>query len=142
MANKNAVKNETVNNAIEEKEEKNMADQTKEKAPVKKEEKPEEPGTAVSTNVEKPDEGEKETLGAKIKRKGKKIALIAGGVAAGIGALFVAKKIGEAKGFDKACDAFAAAGGDPYDPESGIPEPDDIPEVDMSEIPDVDVSDI
>lgn len=138
MANK-TVKNETVNEA-KVKEEKVMADQTKKEAPA--EVKKDDAGTAVSTNVEKPEEGEKETLGAKIKRKGKKIALIAGGVAAGIGALFVAKKIGEAKGFDKACDAFAAAGGDPMDPESGIPEPDDIPEVDMSEIPDVDVSDI
>lgn len=138
MANK-TVKNETVNNAIEEKEEKNMADQTKEKAPVKKEEKPEEPGTAVSTNVEKPDE-EKESLGKRIWKKAKKPVIIAGSIAAGIGALFAAKKIGEARGFDKACDAFAAAGGDPYDPESGIPE-DDIPEVDMSEIPETEVTD-
>lgn len=140
MANK-TVKNETVNNAIEEKEEKNMAaDQTKEKKAPAEVNKDDAGTTAVSTNVEKPDEGEKETLGAKIKRKGKKIALIAGGVAAGIGALFVAKKIGEAKGFDRACDAFSAAGGDPYDPASGIPE-DDIPEVDMSEIPETEVTD-
>ena len=60
---------------------------------------------------------EKEGLGKKIWNKVKKPLAIAGGIAAGAAALFAAVKIGEAKGFDKACDSFDKLGSDD-DPET------------------------
>lgn len=114
MAKINKNVNGTVNEA-EEKEEMNMEKQIPEKNEEKKEETTAvaevKPGAPAENSEE---ETPKEGLGKRIWNKVKKPLAIVGGVAAGAAALVAAVKIGEAKGFDKACDNFSnlASGGD------------------------------
>lgn len=89
--------------------------------------------TETSTEVATP---EKEKLTTKVWHKVKKPLAIVGGVAAGAAALFVAAKCGEAKGFDKACDAFGVDGSDPEPSTDGEETNDISDEVSVTEVTD------
>lgn len=121
----NEVKNNGTNEAIIKKETKQPVTEVTET----KSENSEETSTEVATP-------EKEKLTTKVWRKVKKPLAIVGGVAAGAAALFVAAKCGEAKGFDKACDAFGVDGSDPEPSTDGEETNDISDEVSVTEVTD------
>ena len=128
-------KNETVNDVTEEKEEMNMADQKVTKKEIEEETKAAEAPKELPAETNE-EATPKEGLGKRIWNKVKKPLAIAGGVAAGAAALFAAVKIGEAKGFDKACDSFEnlASGGDDPDGDDANDLQDISEEVDAIEV--------
>lgn len=142
MAKNNAVaNNETVNNDIQ-KEEKAM--DVKQEAPVQEQQATTPVAAPVATDQQVPAEVPAATpqtfaekhpklaaAGEKAKKWGKRLA-IAGAV---VGGLFVAHKLGEAAGFDKASDAYRNGGQTGNDPEPDESS-DDLGEADFEEVSD------
>lgn len=144
MAKNNAVaNNETVNNDIQ-KEEKAM-DVKQENAPVQEQQATTPVAAPVATDQQVPAEVPAATpqtfaekhpklaaAGAKAKQIGKWVGL----GAAVVGGLFVAHKLGEASGFDKATDAYNSRHDDDESSSSDESSDNDLGEADFNEVSD------